>query len=111
MTIKSLILAFTLGFGVALSSLASPAAAFSGGNFPSCDAPEVLSYIQKRFEWTERHVIKRGLAIEGIERPHYSRSRMGDQYWSIPRIYCGGTARMNDGSKRPIWWLIEGGMG
>jgi hypothetical protein len=34
--------------------------AFSGGNFPACDAPQVLSYIQKRFVWTDRHVLKRG---------------------------------------------------
>ena len=95
MTMKSLIIAFAATLGVSLSSVASPALAFSGGNFPACDAPQVLSYIQNRFVWTDRLVLKRGLAIDHIE----------------PRLYCHGTAQMNDGHKRQIWWLIEGGMG
>ena len=111
MTLKSLILAFTVAFGMSLSSFASPAAAFTGGNFPACDAPQVLTHIQKRFVWTDTHLLQRGLAIEQIEEAHHNKSRVGDQYWSIPRLYCHGTARMNDGSKRTIWWLIEGGMG
>ncbi|MEP3439050.1 MAG: hypothetical protein ABJN75_20055 [Hoeflea sp.] len=107
MTMKSLILAV----GVWLLSLASPAAAFTGGNFPSCDAPQVVNYIQKRFVWTDKHVLKRGLAIESITRTHRHRVSYGQEYWSIPRLYCSGTAHMNDGRKRQIWWLIEGGMG
>lgn len=111
MTIKSLILASILGFGVSLSSLASPAAAFTGGTFPSCDAPQVLDYIQKRFVWTDTHLLKRGLAINSITQTRRNRVSYGDQYWSIPRLYCHGTAHMNDGKERTIWWLIEGGMG
>lgn len=111
MTMKSLVIAFAATLGVSLSSFASPALAFSGGNFPACDAPQVLSYIQNRFVWTDRHVLKRGLAIDHIERVHTNHSRAGHQYWSIPRLYCHGTAQMNDGHKRQIWWLIEGGMG
>jgi len=111
MTMKSLIIAITATLGVSLLSFASPAAAFSGGNFPACDAPRVLSHIQNRFGWADRHVLKRGLAIETIDRVHSNRSHTGNQYWSIPRLYCHGTAYMNDGHKRQIWWLIEGGMG
>jgi hypothetical protein len=111
MSMKSLIIAFAATVGFLLSSFASPAMAFSGGNFPACDAPQVLSYIQKRFVWTDRHVLKRGLAIESIQRVHRNRSSHGREYWSIPRLYCHGTAYMNDGHKRQIWWLIEGGMG
>ena len=111
MTMKSLIIAFAATFGLLLSSFTSPALAFSGGNFPACDAPQVLSYIQNRFVWTDRHVLKRGLAIESIQRVHRNRSRTGHQYWSIPRLYCHGTAHMNDGHKRQIWWLIEVGQG
>ena len=111
MSMKSLIIAFAATVGFLLSSFASPAMAFSGGNFPACDAPQVLSYIQNRFVWTDRHVLQRGLAIESIERVHRNRSSNGHEYWSIPRLYCHGTAHMNDGHKRQIWWLIEGGMG
>ena len=111
MTMKSLTLALASILGISLLSFASPAAAFGGKNFPACDASQVLSHIQNRFVWTDRHVLKRGLAIESIERVHRNRSRDGHQYWSIPRLYCHGTAHMNDGHKRQIWWLIEGGMG
>jgi hypothetical protein len=66
MTLKTLILAI----GIAILGFATPASAFSGGNFPACDAPQVLNYIQKRFHWTDRVLLKRGLAIESIERAH-----------------------------------------
>jgi len=111
MTMKSLIIALALTFGISLLGSASPAAAFGGKDFPACDAPQVLSFIQKRFVWTDQNLLKRGLAIDSIERVHRNRSRVGHEYWSIPRLYCHGTAHMNDGHKRQIWWLIEGGMG
>ncbi|MEQ8479937.1 MAG: hypothetical protein RIC18_04700 [Hoeflea sp.] len=107
MTIKSLFLAL----GLLITGFATPASAFSGGSFPTCDAPQVLNYIQKRFQWTDQVLLQRGLAIEDIERPHLNRSTYGQEYWSIPRLYCHGTAHMNDGRKRQIWWLIEGGQG
>ncbi|MDF1607198.1 hypothetical protein PZ897_03310 [Hoeflea sp. YIM 152468] len=108
---KSLFIALASTFGIALLSLSSPAAAFTGGNFPACDAPQVLSYIQKRFVWTDTHLLKRGLAIERIEPAQRNRSGYGLHHSSVPRLYCHGMARMNDGHKRKIWWLIEGGMG
>lgn len=111
MTMKSLTTALATLLVISLLSLASPAAAFGGKSFPACDAPQVINYIQKRFVWTDRNVLKRGLAIESIERVHPNRSHTGQQYWSIPRLYCHGTAHMNDGRKRQIWWLVEGGMG
>lgn len=107
MSMKSLILAV----GLSLSGFTTPAMAFSGGEFLACDTPEVLTDIQKRFEWTDRVLLKRGLAINHIDRPLRIRGRNEQASSSIPRIYCQGTARMNDGRKRPMWWLIEGGMG
>ncbi|OCW55845.1 hypothetical protein AWJ14_15335 [Hoeflea olei] len=106
-----MILAAATCFSVSLSSYASPALAFTGGLFPSCDAPQVLSHIQNRFTWTDRNVLKRGLAINAITEAHHTRVKYGNEYWSVPRLYCHGTAHMNDGHKRTIWWLIEGGMG
>lgn len=31
--------------------------------------------------------------------------------WPIARRYCGATVRLSDGRDRPIWYLIEEGMG
>jgi len=107
MNMKSLILALVF----MVLSYSAPAMAFTGGNFAACDAPQVLTYIQKRFTWTDRMLLKRGLAIDSIERPHAIRGRNMVASSSVPRLYCHGTARMNDGHDRPIWWLIEGGMG
>ncbi|MCY0146437.1 hypothetical protein OEG84_01555 [Hoeflea sp. G2-23] len=107
MNMKSLILALVIAF----SGYSAPAMAFTGGTFAACDAPQVLTYIQKRFQWTDRVLLQRGLAIDSIERPHATRGRNTRYSSSIPRLYCHGTARMNDGRDRPIWWLIEGDMG
>ena len=111
MTIKSLILAVTAAISISLSSFATPAMAFGGNRFDACNEPQVLDFIQNRFKWTEAKLIKRGLAIDAIVGPQRSRVTYGTEYWSIPRLYCQATAHMNDGEKRAIWWLIEGGMG
>lgn len=93
------------GFGV------GPAAAFSGGSFKACSEPNVLAYIQRRFTWTDDHVLRRGLAIEDITRAHENRRRAKAELRPIGRIYCHATAHMNDGRKRQMWYLIEEGMG
>jgi hypothetical protein len=111
MTLRRLTLAMAAVLSISLMGSATPAAAFGGKQFPACDAPQVLTHIQNRFVWNDRHVLKRGLAIEAIDRAHRNRNRYGTEYWSIPRLYCHGTAYMSDGHKRQIWWLIEGGMG
>ena len=112
MTMKSLILAVAAAFSMSLLSVASPAKAFSGGTFPSCDAPQVLNYIQNRFVWTDRHVIKRGLAIDSIsQNPSQTAWSMATSTGPSRGSICRGTAHMNDGKQRTIWWLIEGGMG
>lgn len=91
---------------------AAPALAFTGGSFPACDAPQVLTYIQKRFQWTDRVLLKRGLAIDSITHAHTNRIKpeLGEE-WPVGRLYCHGTAHMNDGHRRTIWWLIEEGWG
>ena len=111
MTMKSLILAVTAAFSISFLSLASPASATGWKNFPACDAPQVFSHIKERFQWTDRYLLTLGLSIERIEKAHLNRARIGSEYWTIPRLYCHGVAHMNDGTERPIWWLIEGGMG
>ncbi|PWW03339.1 hypothetical protein DFR52_10119 [Hoeflea marina] len=90
---------------------ATPARAFTGGNFPACEAPQVLTYIQKRFVWTDQHLLKRGLAIDAIHHPETNRVVPAGYGEPIGRLYCHATARMNDGHKREIWYLIEAGMG
>ena len=89
-----------------------PAQAFSGGDFPACDEPQVLTYIQKRFRWTDEKLLKRGLSIESITNAHTNKARPANgEEWPVARLYCHGTAHMNDGRRRTIWWLIEEGWG
>jgi len=100
---------------VASSLLAGPAVttaeAFSGGNFPACNEQRVLDYIKKRFVWTDEKLLKRGLRIEAIHRAHQNREQPITKTRTIGRLYCHGTAVMNDGGKRTIWYMIEADMG
>lgn len=89
----------------------TPASAFSGGNFPACSEQRVLDYIKKRFVWTDEKLLKRGLRIEAIQRPHQNRKQSITKTRTIGRLYCHGTAVMNDGRKRKIWYMIEADMG
>jgi hypothetical protein len=114
--IKQLAASLLIGATVAASGMTpgfaiAPAAAFSGGSFKACTEPGVLNYIQRRFTWTDRHVLKRGLAIDAIHRAHENRRRPAAELRPIGRTYCHATAHMNDGRKRQIWYLIENGMG
>ncbi|MBW3098735.1 hypothetical protein [Pseudohoeflea coraliihabitans] len=105
-----------LAAGLALAApLGAPltpvAQAFTGGNFAACRDPKVLDYIQRRFVWTDEHVLKRGLRIEAIAQPHENRWQPASQTHLIPRLYCHARALMNDGRTRTVWYLVEGGMG
>lgn len=107
---------FTLCAAILVSSLlvgpaVSPAKAFSGGDLASCSEQKVLDYIKKRFVWSDEKLLKRGLRIEAIQRPHQNRVQAATATRKIERLYCHGTARMNDGRKRTIWYMIEKGMG
>lgn len=106
MTLAAAIL--SAGIGAALTTSAS---AFTGGYFPGCQSSEVLSYIQKRFDWTDEKLIKRGLAISSIRHAQESRREYPSETRPIARLYCHATASMNDGRDRTMWYLIEAGMG
>ena len=106
-----LALAGLLAISTLMPVAMTPAQAFAGGGYAVCEAPRVLNYIQKRFIWTDEHVLKRGLEIYSIERPHQIRVVPAGYGKPIGRLYCHATARMNDGHKREIWYLIEAGVG
>lgn len=87
------------------------AQAFGGHSFAGCTEPDVLDYIMNRFVWTDQNVLKRGLRIEAIYATHRNRLEYETETHTIGRLYCHGTALMNDGRPRTIWYLIEEGMG
>ena len=57
-----LAMAGLLALSTLLPVTMTPAEAFDGG-YTDCRAPAVLNFIQKRFVWTDEHVLKRGLEI------------------------------------------------
>ena len=107
----ALIAVAVTGTGAAPGLGVDAAQAFGGHRFDACTDPGVLAYIQRRFVWTDQHVLKRGLAIDAIYRAHENRRRPTAELRPIGRIYCHATAHMNDGRKRQMWYLIEAGMG
>ncbi len=110
MTFPRTLLALALS-AASLAGSAAPSHAFSGGAFPACDAPTVLTYIQKRFVWTDENLLKRGLGITALRHPHENRREPTSEKPSPGRLYCHATAEMTDGRDRKIWYLIEAGWG
>lgn len=111
-----LALTMLLATGLALSGLVpgagvTEARAFTGGSFAACSQPHLLNYIQSRFVWTDRHVLRRGLRIDAIDRARETHREPTTPKHQIGRIHCQATALMNDGRQRQIWYMIETGMG
>lgn len=77
------------------------------GRLPACDDQRVTQRIQNRFIHRETAYWSSGLEIERISviRETGLRSAGLDL---IPRRYCSGQAKMNDGKIRKVtWWIGE----
>lgn len=78
--------------------------------FPTCEAPHVQSRIIKNFNWAEANTWYDGIRIANIQQP-YERNVVAFGPNPIYRRYCKAEAYLTNGHKRPIWYLIEQGMG
>jgi hypothetical protein len=106
-----------LALGLSLVSLSQPrAATFLEKNFwlsgprydrdlPSCGYPPALDRIIADFRTKEFRFWNSQLRILGFENIR----ELDTMPWaaqSIPRRYCGGTALVNDGIRRPVYYSI-----
>ena len=76
-----------------------------------CNEHRVLSRIVDRFDYAEDNLLNNGLAIVDfsmITRTEYVPVTPKNP---IERHYCRAYANMNDNRARPVWYVIEEGMG
>lgn len=79
----------------------------SGGAVPDCADPSVIETIRGKFLHADAHVLRRGLAIEAVDR--IRQSYFGDlNAGPTLRRYCYAHAYLNDGPKpKTLYYLIE----
>ena len=73
---------------------------------PLCNHPVVLGQLSSKFAQKESEYWNSNLAIVGVEHIRETTFRP----WAaqtIPRRFCSGLARVNDGSKRPLYYSIN----
>ncbi|MEM0898638.1 MAG: hypothetical protein AAGI92_01650 [Pseudomonadota bacterium] len=81
---------------------------------PECSTPTMIATIQERFRTQAFKVHNRPhfriLELSGIHEHRYEDQ---DVHLGRPiaRRYCHATAVFSDHTQRPIWYLIEGGVG
>lgn len=77
-----------------------------------CGDDRFLRTIVKRFRHQVTHVPNLpDVDIVEFTRIYEKRYLPEQERWPIGRRYCGATVYLSDGATRPIWYLIEEGMG
>lgn len=76
-----------------------------------CNDHSVLSRIVSRFDYADRNLLGTGLAIQDFSAIRLTRYEGTDEKRLIERFYCQAYANMSDNQPRPVWYLVETGMG
>ena len=105
-----------LALGLALSTLSlQPARAWYLSDLPHgkdfCDTGWVLSYIKTRVDAKYRRFNGTQLMLIDILNPRLKHEQVRDEDHNVGRQFCQAKARMSDGSRRNIWYLLETPMG
>ncbi len=80
------------------------------GYLPTCDQADVLSKITERFAYAAPRILNTDLTIAQIDGVHQSALRVGGPSL-IDRRYCGGVARLSNGGRSELVYLIEAKQG
>lgn len=77
-----------------------------------CADQRFLGRIVSKFRHQVTHVPNLPqVDIVDFQRIYEKRYLAPSDYWPIGRRYCGATVILSDGQARPMWFLIEEGMG
>ncbi len=76
-----------------------------------CNDHAVLARIVSRFDYADRNLLGTGLGIQDFSSIRLTRYEGTDDKRLIERFYCQAYANMSDNQPRPVWYLIETGMG
>jgi hypothetical protein len=79
-------------------------------DMPGCDYPAALDRIVGNFHVKESQFWHSDLKIVGIENIRQT-AVLSWAAQSVPRRFCSGTAVINDGARRPIYYSIAEDMG
>ncbi|WP_378943421.1 hypothetical protein [Mesorhizobium sp. ANAO-SY3R2] len=113
------VFAAVFGLGTAmLGAVPAQAGAFFGkspyayNNTSVCGEAWVLNQISNRFRYQVRHVPNLpDVAITNFSNIQENSYLPNDENHPIARVYCVATVTLSDGDDRPVWYLIEYGMG
>jgi hypothetical protein len=77
-----------------------------------CGDERVLRRVVESFRYQVRNVPDLpNVNILDFTRIHERRYLPEQDRWPIGRLYCGAMAHLSSGDERPVWYLIEEGMG
>jgi capsid protein len=72
----------------------------------------VLGRIQSKFRHQVTHVPNLpNVAIAEFRNIAVNRWQPASENWPIARLYCRADVLLSDGNHRPVWYLVEEGMG
>lgn len=77
------------------------------GYLPLCSDPAVIARIPERFAYQDAHITLTGLAIIDVAQPYQVSLDAGGPGY-IDRRYCGATARLSNGRRSEVVYIIEG---
>ncbi|MGO4452328.1 hypothetical protein AB4Y96_25705 [Phyllobacterium sp. TAF24] len=109
-----------LGAALAISSVVPALSADYLERAPSqtyddtCGRSGVLNRIASRFSYQVHHVPGlQQVAIQDFSEVHQQRYEPSrdPEMSAVSRYYCQATAHLSDGNQRPVWYVVEEGMG
>ncbi len=109
----------SLAAAVLLFGLGSAQAADFSGAMPhrtagqpdaACFNSSALGHIKSRFAWAERNTWHRGFVMASIGNPRPSGHPFAEP-GLVARDYCMANSIMTNGDARPVYYVIEHGLG
>lgn len=76
----------------------------------ACSDSSALVHIQNRFAWAERNTWHRGFVMASIGNPRPSGHHYTEPGYVL-RDYCMADSVMTNGDARPVYYVIEHGLG
>lgn len=72
-----------------------------------CNTGWVLESLKTKVDGKFRHYNGTKLFLTDVINPKLQYERKRDDYHNVGRKFCHATARMNDGKKRDMWYVLE----
>lgn len=107
--LSAILLALSAGTPALAADFVSPSIVSAPADY-DCAGANALARIKHIFAWADRNTWHRGFVISEIGNPRPS----GHPYAEpglVQRDYCMADAVMTDGTSRPVYYVVEHGLG